>query len=401
VTIGRKVERLSGFVGLVESGALVLVVYLGLYCRAVRQDWMGLDDYTLLLNNRHLGDGLASFLWGLKDLNFGRRWTPMLWTVANFAGDPTVLHFHLLVLVLGAVFSVLVLLCYREVLSNGWALFASLVFVCSPMRLEVFAWEMGFVYVTVGIWLCLAFLLRARPWGCCYCCMMALCTYPAAAGAVLVAIWIHRRSLAGWVLAAFLVVIACFQLMVRREIGFVPWHPRFDLVAMVPLHYALSVFVPFATIPVFPAVWYWPLLLGAAVIGVAWAAKPGVLGVWFVLLSPVFLAAITESFWFGARYALVTDLAVYAYLVRVVAGDSGRCRSFLSGCVLLCFVWLNLSDGSYANGIWGIGMAAVREARLVGAPVNPLFFRELRLVMIVREAHVRAGLVRETGKKKP
>jgi hypothetical protein len=162
--------------GLVESLAVVLVCYLGLYVRAVRQGWMGLDDYALLRNNFHLGEGWASFLWGFVDLNFGRRWTPMLWTVANLAGDPTVLHFHVLVLVLGALLSVLVLVCYREVLSPGWALFAALMFLCSPMRLEVFAWEMGFVYVTVGIWLCLAFLTRARPWGCCYCCQRSVKT---------------------------------------------------------------------------------------------------------------------------------------------------------------------------------------------------------------------------------
>jgi hypothetical protein len=180
--------------------------------------------------------------------------------------------------------------------------------------------------------------------------------------------------------------MASFQLMVRREIGFIPWHPRFDMVAMVPLHYALSEFLPFATIPVFPAVWYWALLGGGIVLAIVAIEKPRALLVWLVLLSPVFVAAVTESFWFGARYSLITDFAAYGFLVGVVARDTGRCRRVLCSVVLGCFLWLNLSDNSYADGIWGMGLAAVREARLVGAPVSPVFFKQLRLVMIYREA---------------
>jgi len=368
---------------------IVLLVYVALYWRGMAQGWLGLDDYALLRNNPHLGDGWASFLWGFVDLNFGRRWTPILWSVANLVGQPTAVGFHALVFVLGACLSCLVTCCYLTLFRNGWALAASLLFVCSPMRLEVFTWEMGFVYETVGIFLCAAFLLRERPWPCVVMCAMALLTYPAAAGACLLAIWYHRAKWAGCVLGIVLCLVASLQFVVRKQIGFIAWHPRFDLVGLVPFHYALSVFWPFATVPVFPPVFYWAMLGGLAIVVVLVIEKPKAALVWAVLLSPVLLAAVTESFWFGARYALITDAFAYGFLCWLVSRDSGRYRVALCAVVIGLFLMRNAEDRSYRSGALGVGLSAVQQGELVGARMDPIFFKKLRVIEVWRIGHER------------
>src|SRR5271167_1828519 len=79
---------------------LVAAGYLLVYWRSLSWGWLGLDDWRFLVTNPHLGHGWDSIRWALSDVEFGRRWTPILWLVACLCGVPTAFKFHVLVFVL-------------------------------------------------------------------------------------------------------------------------------------------------------------------------------------------------------------------------------------------------------------------------------------------------------------
>src|ERR1017187_5116989 len=100
--LARAVGALPRFlVGRWPSMVCIAVVFFLLYWRCLGWGWLGFDDSLLLRRNPHLGQGFSSFLWGWTDTAYGRRWTPVLWSVANLVGKPTALKFHGLVFILG------------------------------------------------------------------------------------------------------------------------------------------------------------------------------------------------------------------------------------------------------------------------------------------------------------
>jgi hypothetical protein len=344
----------------------VAVCFSALYYRSLSWGWLGFDDRLLLTRNPHLGHGFSSFVWGFCDIEFGRRWTPVLWTVANSVGVPSALKFHVLVFFLGLALCLLVAWCYLDFLTPRWALCAALLFTASPLRLEVFTWGMGFVYETTAILLCLAFVARRHPARACSLVALALLCYPQAAGAALIAIWCFRKSWPSFALSALLVVLVVIQMTARVHHGFIPWHMRWDLVPLVPANYAFELFWPFATVPIFPPVFYWPMLAGVLVIGVTGALAPRALVIWCVLLAPTVLASVTESFWFGARYALIPEIPAYCFLIYLVSRDTGRYRGWLVAVVLMAFAGRNLGDYTLSKGIFTAASGAAKEARSVG-----------------------------------
>lgn len=351
-------------------GLFALWFFALLYARFLTKNWLGLDDEVLLRQNSHLGLGGQSYIWGLFDVSFGRRWTPVLWTVANLVGTPDAFRFHVLVFALGGVLSFLVGWAYAELLGLIWGLVAVALFVASPMRCEVWGWQMGFVYGTLGICSVCCWLGRARPLLCCCWAFGALLCYPSAAGVALLAIWRHRRSTAGWILGFSLVALVVFQFQLRRSIGFVPLSPRWDAVLRVLPHYSLMAVWPVLNLPIFPAVSYFVLPFGWCILLFSVVEETRSAVVWLILLLPVLLASVTESFWFGARYALLPDLWATVLLVNYVRCHLplvrlGRGLALL-WCVVGALVALNLSRGWMWRGPAEIVAGVYQEGAVVG-----------------------------------
>lgn len=336
------------------------------YSRSLSWGWLGLDDWRWLVSNPHLGHGWASVRWSLTDVEFGRRWNPVLWLVACACGAPTALKFHVLVFVLGLVLSLLVTEAYGRALRPGWALPAALLFALSPLRLEVFTWGMGFGYETVGIFLCAAWLLRRRPWWSALFVVLALLTYPQAAGAAVLFCLVNRRRLAGWAVGAFLLALVVAQYEIRMRYGVVAWHHRYDYLPLILPHYALNLFFPFATVPVFPSLYY-PLMYAGGLIIVLFAAfRPLPVACWVLLFAPTLLASVTEAFWFGARYSLVPSMAAYGWLVYELSRLNRPFLLRLLWLFVLAFLTLNLLDRGMSGGVGLCAQVAKQEAALVG-----------------------------------
>jgi hypothetical protein len=336
------------------------------YGRSLSWGWLGLDDSRWLVSNPHLGHGWDSVWWSLTDVEFGRRWNPVLWLVACACGAPTAFKFHVLVFVLGLVLSLLVTEVYGRSLRPGWALPAALLFVLSPLRLEVFTWGMGFGYETVGILLCAAWLVREKPWWSALYVVLALLTYPQAAGAAVIFCLMNRRRLAGWAVGAFLLALVVAQYEIRMRYGVVAWHHRYDYLPLILPHYALNLFVPFATVPFFPSLYY-PLLYAGALIIVLFAAfRPLPVACWVLLFAPTLLASVTEAFWFGARYCLVPSIAAYGWLAYELSKLNRPLLQRLLWLVALAFLTLNLLDRGMSRGVGLCAQVAKQEAALVG-----------------------------------
>lgn len=335
------------------------------YGRSLSWGWLGLDDWRFIVTNPHLGHGWESVKWGLGDVQYGRRWMPVLWLVACACGAPTAFKFHLLVFVLGLFLSLLVMEIYGRLLGRGWAVAAALLFVMSPLRIEVFTWGMGFVYETVAILLCVAWLTRNRVWWSGLCVVLALGTYPQAAGAAVGYCLLNRKHLAGWVMGAFLLLLAVVEYRLRAEYGVIAWHQRFDYLPLILPHYALNLLLPFATVPIFPSLYYPLILVGALLIVVAALLRPSAVAWWILLFAPTLAASVTEGFWFGARYCLVPSIAAYGCLVYGVSQLKGKSMGFLVGLVILAFSVMNLRDDGMSRGVGLCALKAKEEAAFV------------------------------------
>jgi len=290
--------------------------FLLAYWRSLSWGWLGLDDWRFVAANPHLGHGWSSVWWSLTDVEFGRRWNPLLWLVACACGAPTAFKFHALVFVLGLVLSLLVMEVYGRAMRPGWALPAALLFALSPLRIEVFTWGMGFGYETVAILLCLAWLLRDKAWWSALCIVLALLTYPQAAGAAVgFCLWQRKRP-AGWAVGAFLLLLVFLQYRLRVVYGVVPWHHRFDYLPLILPHYALNLLVPFATVPLFPSLFYPLLYLGALL--VIFGAATG--RAWLV---PVAVWIALPVVWINAWVILLASIRLYRQ-PRPTSATAGR-----------------------------------------------------------------------------
>jgi hypothetical protein len=336
------------------------------YARSLSWGWLGLDDWRWLVSNPHLGHGWESIWWSLTDVEFGRRWSPVLWLVACACGVPTAFKFHLLVFALGLVLSLLVTEIYGRSLGRGWALPAALLFALSPLRLEVFTWGMGFGYETVGILLCAAWLVRDRPWWSGLLVVLALLTYPQAAGAAVGFCLLNRRRLAGWAVGAVLVLLVVAQYRLRVVYGVVPWHHRYDYLPLILPHYALNLFFPFATVPVFPSLYYPLMYVGGLIIVLFAVFRPFPVACWVLLFAPTLLASVTEAFWFGARYSLVPSIAAYGWLVFELSRLNRPFLLRLLWLVVLAFFTLNVLDRGMSRGVGLCASVAKQEAAMVG-----------------------------------
>jgi hypothetical protein len=345
---------------------LVAAGYFIAYWRSLSWGWLGLDDWRFLVTNPHLGHGWDSVRWALSDVEFGRRWTPVLWLVACLCGVPTAFKFHVLVFVLGLVLSLLVTEIYGRALRVGWVLPAALLFAVSPLRSEVFTWSMGLGYETVAILLCLAWILRDRVWWSGLFVVLALATYPQAAGAAIGYCLLNRRRMAGWAVGAFLLLLAFLQYRLRVRYGVVAWHYRFDYLPLILPHYALNLFVPFATVPIFPSLYYPLLIAGGALVVLAAALRPFPVACWILLFLPTLLASVTEAFWFGARYCLVPSIAAYGWLAYEASRLDSRVSLRLLWVVVLAFFVMNLRDVGMSRGVGLCARVAKEEAALVG-----------------------------------
>jgi hypothetical protein len=279
---------------------------------------------------------------------------------------PSAFKFHLLVFVLGLILSLLVTEIYGRALRPGWALPAVLLFVLSPLRIEVFTWGMGFGYETVAIFLCLAWLLREKTWWSGLFVVLALLTYPQAAGAAVGFCLLNRNRLAGWAVGAFLLLLVIAEYRLRVAYGVVPWHHRFDYLPLILPHYALNLFVPFATVPIFPSLFYPLLYVGGIAIVLVAAVRPYPVAWWILLFAPTLLASVTEAFWFGARYSLVPSIAAYGWLVFETSKTDSRILLRFLWAVVLAFFFLNVLDRGMSRGVGLCARVAKEEAALVG-----------------------------------
>lgn len=340
--------------------------FLLAYWRSLSWGWLGLDDSRFIATNPHLGHGWDSVWWAVTDVEFGRRWNPILWLVACLCGAPTAFAFHVLVFVLGLILSLLVAEIYGRALRPGWALPAALLFALSPLRLEVFTWAMGFGYETVAIFLCLAWLVRGSVWWSALFVMLALLTYPQAAGAALVFCWLYRQRLAGWAVGAFLVLLVVAQYRLRMMYGVIPWHHRFDYLPLILPHYALNLFVPFATVPLFPSLFYTLLYAGGALIVLVAFLRPRAVACWILLFAPTLVASVTEGFWFGARYCLLPSIAAYGWIAYEASRSNRRTFLVLLWAGVAAFLALNVLDRGMSRGVGLCARVAKEEAALVG-----------------------------------
>ena len=344
----------------------VALAFSLVYARGLGWGWLGLDDWRFLVSNPNLGHGWDSVLWALGDFRYGHRWLPVMWLVACLCGVPTAFKFHLLVFALGLVLSLLVTEIYGRELRRGWVLPAALLFVLSPLRLEVFTWGMGFVYETVAIFLCLAWLLRARAWWSGLFVVLALLTYPQAAGAAVGFCLFNRRRAAGWAVGAFLLAFAVVEYRIRAKLGVIPWHQRFDYLPLILPHYALNLFAPFATVPIFPSLFYPLLLVGGLLVVLAAIARPFPVACWVLLFAPTLLASVTEGFWFGARYCLIPSIAAYGWIAYEASRADGRTALRLAWVVVLAFAFFNVRDVGLSRGVGLCAQVAKQEAAFVG-----------------------------------
>jgi hypothetical protein len=350
--------------------AFVSAAFVLVNARSLSWGWLGLDDWRFLVINPHLGHGWESARWALTDVQYGRRWMPLLWLVACACGVPTAFKFHVLAFALGLILSLLVTEIYGQGLRRGWVMPAALLFVLSPLRGEVFTWGMGFVYESVAILLCAAWLLRRSVLWSGFFVVAALLTYPASAGGALAYAWYNRRRVAGWVVLAVLVSLAAFEYRLREALGVIPWHHRFDYLPMILPHYALNLFVPFATVPLFPSLPYPLLYVGGAIVVAAAAYRPQAVGCWVLLFSPILAASVTEGFWFGARYCLIPSVAAYGWLVHEASALRGRAALWMLWVAAAAFCVMSLRDDGLSRGVGLCARTAEREAALVGIDFN-------------------------------
>lgn len=305
---------------------VVIIAYFAVYSRTLAWGWLGMDDTKILHHNPYIGPTWAGIKWALTDITFGRRWMPGMWLVADIVPNGSVFGYRLLSFVLGLVVCLLVLEIFRRTIRDWLVLPLILLFVLSPMRLEVFGWSVGFVYEAALIWLLVAVLFRHKRLIATLCLLMAVLTYPQAAGVCLLFAWIWRRSWWGTGIVVGLAVLFVFQMRVRMAIGVGAFEPRFDYAPLSVAHYFLTMFWPFATVSIFPCGWYSALIIGYVIAGVWIAISWRSFIILMIVFSPTLLASITEPFAFAARYSLLFAIAFWWFIGRWIGKQVGQRR---------------------------------------------------------------------------
>lgn len=331
-----------------------------------------MDDDLLLRENPHLGHGLASWGWALTDVDFGRRWTPFLWCIAQICYGCGPVGFHLGTLLIGVALSVSVYFLFRQSMDEPVAFVLAAAFLASPLRLEIFAWSIGFVYSSTAlacVWSAV-FFLRGRLTLSLMFGLIGLLIYPVCAGFLLVLAFAMRKRWQGIAIAAVIAVVFIVQSILRVEIGFIPFAPTLHSAAWVFPHYLGSVFVPLATVPITPAGFY--LLISIPLFfAVMWlAAWPRTFCLAFLISAPVVLASVTESFWFGARYSTLLGIFVLWLIGRRITEKLTHKSHALLWCVVgLMSLW-TCNDYSFRSRRECIARAHSQCQFLYGHPVK-------------------------------
>jgi len=336
---------------------ILVVAYLAAYAHSLAWGWLGMDDSKFLHRNPHLGPTWAGVRWALTDISYARRWLPLMWLQADFVPKDSALGFRILSFAFGLTACLLVFELFRRSLRPWLTLPLSLLFTLSPLRLEVFADPIGFIYGATLVWLLLAVLLRHhRPAAVVFLALAAL-TYPQAGGVCLLFIWAWRKSGWGLAVAAGLAGLAVFQMHLRLDSRFGEFSPNPVLLPMAVSHLFLTAVWPFATVPIFPCTWYPAILLGGAA-ALCWAVRS-----WrsflivTVVASPTLMAAVTEPFSFAGRYALFFSVAVLWFAGRFLRRGSVPRRYALWGLYGLAGVFALMNVGD-------VGMRSRRDSVL-------------------------------------
>jgi hypothetical protein len=331
----QKSHRLNLSLGDYLAAAAVALVVVAVNARAFHYGWLIFDDFELIVKNWHLcrcRHGLA-FAW--TDVDYGRRYTPILWTVALIPGRFNVVGWHVMVVVLGALCSGLFFLLLRRVAVASVALPVALLFALSPLRGEEFEWVMGFVYCLVGIFGILGFLAAGQRWASVLCFVLAMLVYPQAAGLCLAAAALSWDGCAGYwprdrVRSVVLVLVVLWSFLwqweVRLAVGFVPLQSHWGFVPVALGHYVWSWLLPAATSPVWPIAVYWGAFLGLGVAGACFG-RWGMWGVACILAwLPSALAIGSESLFFPSRYGFFLGMFLWVtfgwWVSRNVRGRS-------------------------------------------------------------------------------
>ncbi|HEU5078510.1 MAG TPA: hypothetical protein VFT72_04820 [Opitutaceae bacterium] len=275
-----------------------------------------MDDTLLLRDNTHLGHSLHAFSWGVTDFAFGRRWLPGTWTLANVFSGYGVLGFRLGSFVLGLAVVLSALRLFETQLPTCWALSPALLFACSPLRMEVFGWSIGFIYAATAlccIW-AVIWYLQNRSWLSSIAAIVALLIYPQAAGLVVLLAWLYRGRSEAYILWASLIYVLVVDVWLRCTVGYVPVQVNFGNALVVLPHYVFAFLMPLGSVPIVPAGWHWGVFVGVAVLGIVAGRWPMKLSVWLLIASPLVLASVTESFWFAGRYSTLPALAALFFL---------------------------------------------------------------------------------------
>lgn len=327
---------------------VLLALFATLYGRSLWWPWLRLDDSLLLVQNEFLGHGARSWWWALTDVEFGRRWMPGFWMLAQIGHGSGAFGFHLLTLVLGAVLVGSVYVLFRSEMREDFAFALTAAFVASPMRLEIFAWSIGFLYCAVAV-LCVWAVVAARAGNitvALLCLIGAMACYPQAAGLCLVFVWFWLQRWQGWVLAFVVVAFFALQASLRYRIGYIPLEPEFSRAPWVVPHYVGAILVPLSTMPIVPAGFYWWLVIPCGLLGLAASAAPRAVLILFAIMAPTLLASVTESFWFGARYSTFAAIAVFFFLGKILSRrQDASAPALLGGMVAVLAVMTAMHSG--------------------------------------------------------
>jgi hypothetical protein len=348
--------------------AVTLALFVAVYGRTISWGWLGFDDYSLISTNKNLGHGWSSLWWALSNVRGCARWMPLGWLPVAFGG--TAFQLHVLVLVLGAALCVFVAEMFRSLETGVYAFPFALLFLASPLRLEVFGWVMGYLYTLTAIFGVLAVLDRDTRWRSILWIVCALLTYPQAAGFALIAIWYWRGTRGATVLTAVLLGMVLIQYFLRAYIGWIPIQRHWSLVPLTLGHEFVSLVAPMITVPIFPASYYPLEWLGFAIIALLLFWQPRMLAVLLVLILPTLAASVTEFFAFGARYSLFIAIGAYGMLGVIMVRSAPRyAPAVLLG---LAAIWTfgNLTDNGFANGRYGVELRALSEAKVLGVTIK-------------------------------
>jgi len=365
--------------GAAAQRGLLAVAYAAVYARTLAWGWLGMDDSKFLHRNPHLGLSWAGLRWALTNVTGAQRWMPVMWLSADLVPKDSPQGLRLLSFGVGLAACLLVFELLRRAVRPWAALPLGLLFALSPLRLEVFADPIGFIYGETLVWLLLAVRLRHRRGWAVLCLALAALTYPQAAGGWLLFLWAWRRSGWGLALVLGLAALAIFQMQLRLDSRFGDFSPTPGFLPLALCHLLLTAVWPFATVPIFPCTWYPALVLGGAA-AVAWAVRSWrTFLITLLVASPTLLASVTEPFSFSGRYSLLFAVAALWFAGRGLGRLVGPYRRYaqwgLYGLAAV-FALMNVGD---------IGMRSRRdsvlqlqyEGRLVGLYFIPGDLRQL------------------------